>query len=507
MKLKQDTVCHTCRAHKIGCDGKLPICSQCCLTGRQCGGYKLDTVFVPYTAKTLPRSSRKAQSTKRSAEVLSNIGSAARIIGCNITGTDARQLRRCQISRPINSASSDEFTAVILNLFVPRCQQNLPSLDTSTSQVCGAWVGVLPSLVARAGSRELISSATKAFGTIILDRSHQGKNTSFQCREAYIATLQQLKNDLLSPKNFFRIETAAAIVCLAMVELMLPTSGDGIPAHFGGLGALISLFPPELFSSGDFHAIFVGCRPVLLFQALTARKSTFLGQEKWLITPFRHHPPSEIQTLIGDAANLPSIMEEVDVLQTLPQESAVPRAYKMKIMLEEVLGRLSKWNGRFGRDANGPPDPSQQMEVLDCPQHAESHFWFPSLLAANVHTHMWAFQIMCLTELEKLTPYSSDHDYACKAGEAQKGIDARISVFAARICQCMKYLLQDEMKLFGPASALFPLKIAYDVLDRDRERNKEQIERCWRLFDQIRDRGYLSRFLYPTERREIEICT
>ncbi|KAH7394669.1 hypothetical protein BKA66DRAFT_283114 [Pyrenochaeta sp. MPI-SDFR-AT-0127] len=152
MKLKQDTVCHTCRAHKIGCDGKLPICSQCCLTGRQCGGYKLDTVFVPYTAKTLPRSSRKTQSTKRSAEALSNISSAARIIGCNITKTDARQLQRCQISGQINSASSDELTAVILNWFVPRYQQNPSSFDTSTSQVCGAWVEILPSLVARAGS-------------------------------------------------------------------------------------------------------------------------------------------------------------------------------------------------------------------------------------------------------------------------------------------------------------------------------------------------------------------
>ncbi|KAH7083513.1 hypothetical protein BKA63DRAFT_530273 [Paraphoma chrysanthemicola] len=503
MKLKQDTVCHTCRAHKIGCDGKLPICSQCRHTGRQCRGYKLDTVFVPYSAKTLPRSSRKAQSTKRSAEVLPNISSAAR----NITGTDARQLRRCQISRTINSASSDEFTAVILNLFVPRYQQNLTSFDTSTSQTCGAWVGLLPSLVARAGSRELISSATKAFGTIILDRSHQGKSTSFQSREAYIATLQQLKHDLLLPKRVFRIETAAAIVCLAMAELMLPTSDDSIPAHFGGLGALISMFPPELFSTGDFHAMFVGCRAVLLFQALTARKSTFLGQEEWLITPFRHHPPSEIQTLLGDAAILPYIMENVDILKTLPQDAAVPRARKMKMLLEEVLRRLSKWNSRSARGANGPPDPSQQMEALDPPQHAESHLWFPSLLAANVHTHLWAFQIICLTELEKLNPYLSDHDFARKEGEAQKEIDARRSVFAARICQCMKYLLQDEMKLFGPASALFPLKIAYDELDRDRERNKQQIERCSRYFDQIRDRGYLSRFLYPTERREIEFCT
>ncbi|KAH7345807.1 hypothetical protein BKA66DRAFT_434053 [Pyrenochaeta sp. MPI-SDFR-AT-0127] len=502
MKLKQDTVCHTCRAHKIGCDGQLPTCSQCRLTGRQCGGYKLDVVFVPYSAKTLPRSSRKAQSSLRSAEVPVNIGPAARIIGFDINERGAQQLQRCQISRPIDSASSDEFTAVILNLFIPTYQQNLPSFDMSTSQVCGAWVEILPSLVARAGSRELISSATRAFGTIILDRSHQGKSTSFQCREAYIATLQQLKHDLLSPKSFFRIETAAAIVCLAMVELMLPTSDDGGLTHVGGLGALMNLFPPEVFSSNGLHAIFVGCRPILvsgLFQALSIRKSTFLGEKNWLVTPFRCHPPSDIQSLIGDAAVLPSIMEEVDTLRTLSQEVAVPRAYKVKSMLEEVLEHLSKWNDRFRRDTNGPAGPSHLTEIPDCLHHGELQFWFPSLLAANVHTHMWAFEIICLTEMEKLRPYLSDRDYACKAGDTHKRNDANLYMLAARICQCIKYLLQDEMKLFGPASALFPLKIAHDVLDRDKEGNREQIERCWRFFEQIRDRGYLSRFLYPTE--------
>ncbi|KAH7394670.1 hypothetical protein BKA66DRAFT_567027 [Pyrenochaeta sp. MPI-SDFR-AT-0127] len=78
-----------------------------------------------------------------------------------------------------------------------------------------------------------------------------------------------------------------------MVELMLPTSDNGIPAHFGGLGALISLFPSELFSSGDFHAIFVGCRPVLLFQALTARPNSD-NQDNAICQP--HRQQTELQS-------------------------------------------------------------------------------------------------------------------------------------------------------------------------------------------------------------------
>lgn len=214
-----------------------------------------------------------------------------------------------------------------------------------------------------------------------------------------------------------------------------------------------------------------------------------------------------MQLLLGDVAILPYIMEEIDLLQTLPQELAVSRACKAKNILDKVLQRLSKWNERFGQNTSSPPNSSIPNDVPDRPQDAETHIWFPNLLAANVHTHMWGFQIICLTEMEKLSPYLSDLDDACKAGEDEKGNDARMSVFAIKICQCMKYLLQDEMKLFGPAAALFPLKIAYEVLNRDRERNQAQIERCWRVFDQIRGRGYLSKFLYPTEHEEIEICT
>jgi dihydroxyacetone kinase len=47
-------------------------------------------------------------------------------------------------------------------------------------------------------------------------------------------------------------------------QLMLPKSDGNTFAHFGGLGALTNMYSPEVFSSGDFHAIFVGYRPVLV---------------------------------------------------------------------------------------------------------------------------------------------------------------------------------------------------------------------------------------------------
>ena len=78
---------------------------------------------------------------------------------------------------------------------------------------------MLPSIVARANSGELITAATRAFGLVVLDRGLEGKHRSFHSIEAYVATLEKLNSVMQSPESFFRIETAATIACLAMVEV------------------------------------------------------------------------------------------------------------------------------------------------------------------------------------------------------------------------------------------------------------------------------------------------
>ncbi|KAH7118020.1 hypothetical protein B0J11DRAFT_537302 [Dendryphion nanum] len=492
MKIKQDSVCHTCRAHKIGCDGKRPTCSQCLMTKRQCGGYQLDAVFVPYSTKLATRSSRKALPTRASAKLPSVVYSASCITDHSILEEGARDPQKCWIPGLISSVTSDEFTAVILNSFVPGDQLNQSSFDSTTSQVCGAWVEILPSLVAQAQPGGLISLATRAFGTAILDRSHEGKSKGFRSSEAYIATLHELKKALLTWKSSLSIETAAAIVCLAMAELLLPTSNEAMYAHCRGLSALLGSYMPELFSSDSFHSIFVGCRPVLLFQACDTRKSTFLAQEKWLTIPFRHHPPSDMQKLIGEAAIIPSIMEEIDLLPSLPHAMAISRAFKAQDTVSGVLKRLDDWKGRFGRLTIGPP--TGYLQILD-PDRAHitaSNIWFPNLLAANVHIHLWAFQIICIAQLETLSLYTFGREGEHETGNPRSydRNNFRQLSLAAKIRQSVEYLLQDAMKLHGPAAALFPLKIAYDVFMKDAEGNREHIRHCHKLFDRIYNKGF-----------------
>ncbi|KAH9208656.1 hypothetical protein DL95DRAFT_311499, partial [Leptodontidium sp. 2 PMI_412] len=464
------------------CDGAMPSCTQCCRTGRKCGGYKSTAVFVHYTANS--------HAPKKLLPLIGapGVDRAARRIGDNDhPGVPSLQAEPFQISQPIDTTSPNELTSIIVGRFVPKFHEPPFLFDSGTSQVCGAWVEMLPSIVARANSGELITAAVRAFGLTLLDRGPEGKSKNFRGLEAYVATLEKLSSTLQSPENCFRIETAAAVVCLAMVELMLPKSDSNTLAHFGGLGALINMYSPEVFDSGDFHAIFVGCRPVLIFQALTARKSTFLGREEWLRAPFRQHSPSELQMLLGDVAVLSGILEGIDDLQTLAPETALKSAYEFKLTLSEVLVRLSKWEGQFELKKK-PGHIVSQRELSD--------FWFPSLLAANVYIHMWAFQIVCFTELAKLSklfPHCfCDGRSDLEISEAWEEHNTRLYGLATNICQSMEYLLQDEMLLYGPAAAMWPLATAYTVLIEDVEGNKEQIKLYWDFLSRIRNRGFLS---------------
>ena len=63
---------------------------------------------------------------------------------------------------------------------------------------------------------------------------------------------------------------------------------------------------------------------------------------------------------------------------------------------------------------------------------------------------------------------------------------------ATKICQSMEFMLQDEMLLYGPAAAMWPLATAYTVLIQDVDGNKEEIERYWGFMRRIRERGFLS---------------
>lgn len=153
---------------------------------------------------------------------------------------------------------------------------------------------------------------------------------------------------------------------------------------------------------------------------------------------------------------------------SLPSDVAILEAQRIGSELIEVHKSLCDWKHHHEMGATLP--------------------WFPDIMTANIHNHALSFEIICLMEMQKIDQFMADHESTFTSA----GIiytDQKAWELAGKICQSAEYFLQEEMKLFGPASAIFPLCIVYGVLRRDCEGNQENIRRCQGLMDRIRQRG------------------
>lgn len=218
------------------CDGNRPYCSQCLIIGRPCGGYRLDQTFVPYQPTVRKRGSGKVSPDAvqfNQGEAQRSPSSDLKMTHGSLIGAHTQNSQRYPIPRPIDTPTLEEFTAVILSCFIAPGSQISSTLPVGAIQTCGAWVEVLPRLAVRATPQALIFSAVKAFGTAILATGPHAKYVDYQCIGAYHTALRQLKNFLLAPKEFFHLETAASIACLAMVEVNAHSLVNTKPSNDG----------------------------------------------------------------------------------------------------------------------------------------------------------------------------------------------------------------------------------------------------------------------------------
>jgi hypothetical protein len=58
------------------------------------------------------------------------------------------------------------------------------------------------------------------------------------------------------------------------------------------------------------------------------------------------------------------------------------------------------------------------------------------------------------------------------------------------ICQSTEFLMQDAMKIYGPYSVIFPLKVAFDALNAGGKESEEDLKECRKVLDMIRRKGF-----------------
>ncbi|KAL2262299.1 hypothetical protein VTK26DRAFT_1803 [Humicola hyalothermophila] len=454
MKTKQKNICHACRRGKISCDAKKPSCSQCSFKGIECPGYPADWVFIPHNA-------RKAKTRHPVARR---------------EPPGPKEARREGNSGPSSTSaviSLRDLMLTIASSYVPEPEPIACANSVEPSpRICGSWVEVLPDLVDN-DTNTALASAIKAFAVAILSRGPKPSTPEKAALEAYTEALASVNSALRSSYDSFPVEIAAAVMCLLLAELFVPTRLDSWVAHLQGLGGLMELSRPEFYISGIPHRLFIGARPSLIVLSFLSRKSSFLARKEWTTIPFRETPPSPVHELMSEAAVIPSILEMLD---TNSRDDLIQKALEE---FEAVLARLDLWGDAFLSRASSP------LFWFKPPKNGgRQHIWYQNITAANALTHLWAFRIICLRNIDRL-----------RAGAAPGYSPEPMSLeetkrLAVMICQSTEYLLQDKMRLFGPTSVILPLRIALDTFEAGGIRSKEELDWCNAMIADIFDRGY-----------------
>jgi len=222
------------------CDGKRPACTQCVFSKRACEGYP-DALFVPFNAtKTVvkPRPRPKpVPPAKPSVPIDAQRPSHAES-GCTQAKDDSTRLHqqttfasdalpRYNGSYPPDPSIVREKVSLILRNFIP--VQELPCNPTHVSEqcswFCGSWAKALPELTAdMAGPySQCLYSAVSALALAIT--AYRDRR---DCLNAVVAqyedSLRLLGESLAVVGDAYRSELVAAVMCLALTEVISPIS-------------------------------------------------------------------------------------------------------------------------------------------------------------------------------------------------------------------------------------------------------------------------------------------
>ncbi|KZL79428.1 n-terminal fungal transcription regulatory domain-containing protein [Colletotrichum incanum] len=482
MKTRQPTVCNTCRSRKLGCDGKQPSCTQCLHSGRVCPGYHKDFVFRP------PTTPRPAIAKARAGT--NNPAGKGKPKAPNLVEKRTSSRNRTSITRALTWPVNDVLSLCVQN-FVPSSELGSRTRDSSVSQsrICGAWIEELPELIGE-GDDELLPCAIRALGTTLVARGRNGRAPISEAVRTQCLVLNILQHTINLRENSNHDRLAASIMCLYLSEKLLPTSSSGSLVHAKGISELIQLQPPSFYASGVSHRLFVGFRPLLILHSLTCHTSTFLAASEWLQGPFSHVHATPMQELMNEASRVPSILEKLDNCQAMNSVT--------ETLARDAVDQLAEILGGFELCYRSIQESSKDALWWTSYGHGvdDISISFPNITMANYLTHFWAFWIVCVTQIRQLTaqfPGLIDQDTLANGRGKEltsELVRQKCLKLSRQIFLSIDYLLQDDMRIYGIASASYPLQIACATMETLGNGTEDMQLLRRRVDDGITQKGY-----------------
>ncbi|KAH7030459.1 hypothetical protein B0J12DRAFT_583364, partial [Macrophomina phaseolina] len=364
---------------------------------------------------------------------------------------------------------SQDTALLILRNYLPysELQRDITNSNPQSPRICGSRIMALPELTVSATGAlgECLYSAMNALA-LSITAYKTGRNLLQHIASRYEHTLRLLRKDLQLAGSVYRNEQVAAVMCLALLEALSPIDPHSWLVHVDGASELIQSSSPDAFSTGIQHTLFVGFRPLLILKAFILRKATVFANEDWVEKPFQHHQAAPVQSLLGLAANIPAILEKFDALKDESSDTAILAAHERLAELVKSRADLETWGCSFIAESSVPLYWRRTTEeAIEC--HNDL-LWFQDLTIANVFTHLWSFQIICLSHIHSLLaqfPELEQSDVAIWENTA--GLRSACVELSIQVFQSMEYLLQEEFMICGLSSAGFPMQAACKALELD----------------------------------------
>lgn len=178
-----------------------------------------------------------------------------------------------------------------------------------------------------------------------------------------------------------------------------------------------------------------------------------------------------MQIILTHAVIIPSILQNTDVLVESPSEATVSDIAETWFSLVDALVSPEQWEMSFADQVN---EPSCRDQTANNETNADARassrrnhrIWLPNIMMANVFTHLWAFQIVCLAKIPRLessfASIADDDQWLTSQFRCDRIQDDVLEV-SDKIRQSMAYLMQDEMKPRGQVST-FSLSRLHTIL-------------------------------------------
>jgi hypothetical protein len=199
-----------------------------------------------------------------------------------------------------------------------------------------------------------------------------------------------------------------------------------------------------------------------------------------------------MQKLLGEAAIIPSLLHRVDHQYSASSKRNISLAEQLICSFIDALDSLQRLENTLVNQGHRPspqqPPYSCQAKELDCPDRI---LCFHDITTANVLIHIWTFKVVCLTELRDLAmsvPSRIFEHRVLPGGLHQARLDDQARELSVLTCQSMEFCLQDSMALYGPASTLYPLQVAYQNLKAS-PRHRKSVDYIEWIVERLVDKG------------------